>query len=126
MSGTKGHSGCQAVCWILSGMVGVGLAVVAGPFIGGLFAAALGVIVVIACGAFLQRHICGLALDDWGPFEGLKGVPGWDANPPFDPPARRPEPTPTKEPEPSVGISSTLLAGEEALAATKGSWRYEG
>jgi NADH-quinone oxidoreductase subunit E len=43
-----------------------------------LFAVGFGSAVAIAVAVFLQVNMCGLSVDDWGPFEGLKGVPGWE------------------------------------------------
>ncbi|MEY8843157.1 NADH-quinone oxidoreductase subunit E, partial [Cribrihabitans sp. XS_ASV171] len=71
------------------------------------------------------------------PFEGLKGVPGWDAPEPSDPPETRAAdpapaapvnsaPTAAAEPAPKPAVASSLLAGETELAARKGSWRYDG
>ena len=123
MSKNSERNSCQTICWLLSGLAGLCVAIITGIATGGIFAAIVGVLVLIGCGAFLQRHVCGLALDDWGPFEGLKGVPGWDSDGPHDPPADPPKKTIAHEPAKSA--PSTLLDGEEALAAKKGEWRYQ-
>ncbi len=133
MSKSSDNNSCQTICWLLSGLAGLCVAAIVGIATGGIIAAIAGVLVLLGCGAFLQRHVCGLALDDWGPFEGLKGVPGWDEDGPHDPPAEAPKQTAAPDaqiaPEHRAARSeqppSTLLAGEEALAAKKGEWRYQ-
>lgn len=126
MSKTDDRKSCQTICWLLSGIAGLCIAVIVGVMAGGILAAIVGVLAMVGCGAFLQRHVCGLALNDWGPFEGLKGVPGWDEDGPHDPPTE-PKPASVAERAHDRGptVTSTLLSGEEALASKKGEWRYQ-
>lgn len=71
-------SSCQTICWSLSVLFGILIAVVASGPLPVLLAVLLGVGLTMACGVLMQRLICGSSPNDWGPFEGLKGVPGWD------------------------------------------------
>ncbi len=73
-------------------MAGFGLALSIGPGSGVIVGVGVGLAVFAAMGLFLQRNVCGMALDNWGPFEGLKGVPGWDADLPHDEPVARRSP----------------------------------
>ncbi|MFC3614266.1 hypothetical protein ACFORG_10885 [Lutimaribacter marinistellae] len=99
-----------------------------------VFATVIGVAAGLGIAIFLQRNLCGLAADHWGPLEGLKGVPGWDA--PGQDNTETSSPTPTVPEAPSVAtdaravssepaLKSTLLAGETELSERKGSWRYD-
>ena len=73
-------------------MTGVGLALSIGPGSGVIVGVGVGLAVFAGMGLFLQKNVCGMALDNWGPFEGLKGVPGWDSDLPHDDPMDRPAP----------------------------------
>lgn len=149
MTDTSKSPTCQIVCWSLSGLAGLVIAIgVSGP-LPILLGVVVGIVLMAVMGLVLQRAVCGEALDHWGPFEGLKGVPGWDSDPDPDSdirdmtdkaskaePAPEPEAKPaaaddpaaepaTDDPDTATAPNSTLLPGEEELAAKKGSWRYD-
>ncbi len=121
------ETSCLAVCWTLGGMVGLGLAVAFGGGLPALVATLIGVAIAVGVAMFLQRTVCGLAAEHWGPFEGLKGVPGWDAPEPAEAKAAPAAPAPAASaPAAKPAVASSLLAGETELAARKGEWRYGG
>lgn len=84
MSQKRDESPCQIICWSLSVLAGVLMTVAVSAAWPVLLALVVGLAVMAGMGVLMQRHICGLAVDNWGPFEGLKGVPGWDADGPHD------------------------------------------
>lgn len=134
MNATENSNTCVTICWVLAALAGLGLTIGSHGALGIVLAVLLGLVVTVAGGALLQKTICGADLDNWGPFEGLKGVPGWDApnqrstDAPVAPtaPASQPAAKPAvAAPEAKVATSSTQLPGETELKARKGDWRYD-
>jgi NADH-quinone oxidoreductase subunit E len=134
MNATETSKTCITICWALSALAGLGLIIAVQDSVMVLFAVAIGVAVAVAGGALLQKLVCGADLDNWGPFEGLKGVPGWDAPGQkvapagaASPAAARPSPAPAPVAKADAPlVRSSQLAGEAELSARKGTCSYDG
>lgn len=87
MSTSENSSSTIAVCWGLGGLVGIGVAVLMGTAAPAFISALIGAALAVGLAGFLQTALAGLPAGHWGPLEGLKGVPGWDAEAPDDAPA---------------------------------------
>ncbi|MDU9004446.1 hypothetical protein [Sedimentitalea todarodis] len=110
MSGTKNSALYIAICWILGGLIGIGLAVVISDSVPAIFAALIGTAAAVAIAVFSQIYICGFNADHWGPFEGFKAAFRSDLNSTEEPtgPVRQP----IEEPS-TVPIRSTLHSEEQ-------------
>ena len=128
MRQTKHSSSRQIVCWSLAILFGVLVSIIVSAPLPVLFAVILGVGLAAAAGIVMQRQICGLGLDDWGPFQGLKGVPGWDDDEPDDVPGMGLA-TPAARKHVSDGapqadmVQTELAAGQAAETTAKGKVR---
>ena len=91
---------CLISCWAMSALGGAMLAYATKGVLPTFISVGLGIAFAIGGAMFLQRNICGAAWDHWGPFEGLKGVPGWDED----------------EPEPGAGGSANGSAAPSDAA----------
>ncbi|MDP5307359.1 hypothetical protein [Paracoccus spongiarum] len=132
MTVSRSSSSCTAICWALAAMVGIGLAIGIASAMAVIFAVLLGLVAFAAAALFLQTQVCGLGRDHWGPFEGLKGVPGWDSHapdePPLDPgvvdgPASQPEadaPAASGHPTAPALLSAPRASGPDDLQRISG------